>query len=371
MQSLSTERATIRGQTKTLSSKDLTLLDTDLALTERRMRLGAFERLELLVVVDLYRSATAGLAHYVLPATDMFERRDITISGLGLQHRPYVQYTEAVVPPRDERREEWWILGRLEQALGLKSVLDAGPEPPLFSRVDHMLATTGLSVEKLRESPAGVAVLPPLDPGRFYDDWIQTADRRVDCCPPAFAETGALERAEEIFRELEHEPRGVLAGTPPGESARYLKLISLREPQMHNSWYQNIERLRKGPHGQSPLHIHPDDASPLGLAETERARVSSETGTIEVVIELDESLMPGVVAMAHGGGNRGSTGLEVAARHPGVNPNELLPAGPGSFEPLSNQAFMTGIPVAVEPALPRRTRAEPHASGRSPLRTTA
>ena len=125
---------------------------------ESRLR-AAFERLELLVVVDLYRSATAELAHYALPATDMFERRDITISGLGLQHRPYVQYTEAVVPPRDERREEWWILGRLEQALGLKSVLDAGPEPPLFSRVDHMLATTGLSMEKLRESSRQAA--PP------------------------------------------------------------------------------------------------------------------------------------------------------------------------------------------------------------------
>jgi hypothetical protein len=31
-----------------------------------------------------------------------------------------------------------------------------------------------------------------------------------------------------------------------------------------------------------------------------------------------------------------------------VNPNALLPTGPGSFDPLSNQAFMTGVPVEVE-----------------------
>ena len=42
--------------------------------------------------------------------------------------------------------------------------------------------------------------------------------------------------------------------------------------------------------------------------------------------------------------------MTVAAAHPGANPNALLPTGPGSFEPLSSQAHMTGIPVAVRPA---------------------
>ena len=40
----------------------------------------------------------------------------------------------------------------------------------------------------------------------------------------------------------------------------------------------------------------------------------------------------------------------VAHRHPGVNVNRLLPSGPGSYDPLSNQAFMTGIPVDVSAA---------------------
>jgi hypothetical protein len=33
-----------------------------------------------------------------------------------------------------------------------------------------------------------------------------------------------------------------------------------------------------------------------------------------------------------------------------VNVNRLLPSGPGSYDPLSTQALMTGIPVEVEPA---------------------
>ena len=39
--------------------------------------------------------------------------------------------------------------------------------------------------------------------------------------------------------------------------------------------------------------------------------------------------------------------MKFAARTPGVNANALLPIGPGSFEPLSSQAFMTGIPVEL------------------------
>jgi hypothetical protein len=39
--------------------------------------------------------------------------------------------------------------------------------------------------------------------------------------------------------------------------------------------------------------------------------------------------------------------MKVASAAPGVNCNALLPSGPGSFDPLSNQSHMTGIPVEV------------------------
>ena len=59
--------------------------------------------------------------------------------------------------------------------------------------------------------------------------------------------------------------------------------------------------------------------------------------------------MAGVVSMVHGWGHAASPRMRVAAAHPGANPNVLLPIGPGSFEPLSSQAHMTGIPVTVPP----------------------
>lgn len=299
---------------------------------ESRLR-AAFGELELLVVVDLYRNATGSLAHYALPAADMLERSDINLCGLGMQHRPFVQYTDAVVAPRERRREEWWIFAKLAQAMGFESALDGGDDPPLWGRTDHMLAHSGLSIEDLRAAPQGTAVLPELEPGRFFSDWVQTSDRRVDCRPPLFAE--ALLRAETIFVELE------------AESASALKLISRRDDRMHNSWYHNIERFKRGRAASNPLYLHPDDARAHGIDEGESVRVTSHAGELVAPIALDSTLMPGVAAMTHGWGNRGTDGMSVAQRHPGVNSNVLLPSGPGSFEPLSNQAFMTGIPIRL------------------------
>jgi anaerobic selenocysteine-containing dehydrogenase len=293
----------------------------------------AIEGVELVVCIDLYRNATGELAHYLLPSTDMFERPDVNITGLGLQLVPYVQYTDAVVAPREERREEWWILARLEQELGLKSALDRGDAPEMFGRIDHMMSDAGTSLEAVRASRHGV-VLPPLEPGRFYSDSVQTDDGRVDCCPSFFAE--ALERWETICRELE------------AEGADRLKLISWRTPYMHNSWYHNVEALKRPGRQENPLAMCTEDARKRGLEEGDRIRCASPWGAVEATIAFDDELMPGVVAMTHGWGNAKTPGMRVARRHPGVNANALLPSGPASFDPLSSQAFMTGIPVDVE-----------------------
>ena len=296
---------------------------------------AALEELELLVVVDLYPNATAEHADYVLPAADGFERADLNICGLGLQSKPFVQVVDPAVSPRHERKPEWWIFGRLEQALGFDSVLDADGQPPLFGRLDHMLRGTGHTAEEISKAPSGTFVLPSLEPGRFFDDVIQTEDGRLACDPAIFHAEGVIDRMAEVFDALSAEP------------ADRLKLISKREPTMHNSWLQNLPKMR-GRNREPRLFVHPEDASRLGLSPGDRAQARNGFGEIEVEVAFDEGLARGVVAMPHGGGFQGSPSLRFAAERPGVNVNRLLPYGPGSFEPMSGQAFMTGIPVEIE-----------------------
>jgi anaerobic selenocysteine-containing dehydrogenase len=284
-------------------------------------------------VLDIYRNATGEMADYLLPCADMLERSDINTCGLGFQHKPAVQYTDAVVSPQYERKEQWWILARIEQAMGLTSALDDGNYDP-FSRLNKMMSHSELSVTKLKTLPCQTAELPKSGMGLFYSDWLQTADKKIDCRPAIFAES--IETAEAIFRELDDEPED------------RLKLISLRNGFMHNSWYQNLEKLKKGEHRTNPVYMNPDDARKRGIEPGAKVRMQNKWGTIEARVKFDDRLRDGVVTMAHGWGNRKTHGMKVARKYPGVNVNQLLPHGPGSYEKISNQAHMTGIAVQIQ-----------------------
>ena len=299
---------------------------------EERMR-AALASLDLLVCIDIYRNATGEMAHYLLPATDQFEREDLTYAGLGLQHRPHVQYTPRVVEPAHERREEWWILARLCRELGFKGPLDEGEAPNVFGRLARMLERGGVALEALKQQPGGV-LLPPLEPGRFYGEQLGTADGRVDCCPAFFAD--AVRDTAAQFDALERAPAG------------QLKLITKRDRFMHNSWFHNIDKMKRNERAQNYLFMHPEDARRLGLRDGAVVRVRSAAGEVELPLREDADLMPGVVAATHGWGHAEARGMRIASERPGVNVNRLLPTGPDSFDRLSNMAHMTGIPVEVQ-----------------------
>jgi len=301
-----------------------------------RMR-KAFEKLELVVVIDIYQGATGEYADYMLPATDMFEREDINLCGLGLQAQPFVQHTAKMVNPKHARREERWILPRLSRAINgeiLSEEINSNDNNAEFGRLNHMMSQSNLSIESIKNSPVSTVVLPPLSPGRFYSDWIQTDDKLVDCFPDLLKE--AVDNCAKIFSGLSEE------------DPRQLKMISRRTNYMINSWFNNVESLKRGRHRTNPLYLHPDDARARNIEEGSLVKIHNKNGHLEVTVSLDDSLKPGVVAMTHGWGNTQSSQLNVANTYPGVNANDLLPSGDDAYEKISNQSFMTGIPVDVD-----------------------
>ncbi len=84
---------------------------------------GALERalgqLELCVSLDLYVNETNRHADYVLPTTTFYEREDLPIALMGFFTTPFVQYTEAVVEPPGECRQEWEIVDDLSRRIGV------------------------------------------------------------------------------------------------------------------------------------------------------------------------------------------------------------------------------------------------------------
>ncbi|MEZ4323099.1 MAG: molybdopterin-dependent oxidoreductase [Myxococcota bacterium] len=309
----------------------------------------AFEDLELLVCVDLFLNETASLAHWVLPAVSPLQRPDLPFVFplfFGLQARPYLQATDAVLPPDGEQRDEATMYHDLARACGVGMfgsrtvswALEAlrwwtGSEGlPNRALLQGLLWAGGQGrLDALLAEPHGRA-LPDHAPGSYLGQRVLTGDGRVQLAPPKLvALMGGLAAAFEQER-----------------SATGLRLITRRHLTTHNSWTHNLDAFLK-PHREQTnrLYIHPDDAAARGLSEDDLVDVTSATGAVRLPIALLDDLMPGVVALPHGWGHQAAKGLSIASRTRGVNVNLLAASGPAAIEPVSGMSRLTGIPVEV------------------------
>jgi anaerobic selenocysteine-containing dehydrogenase len=321
----------------------------------------AFEKLELLVTLDIFKNETGSVAHYVLPCTTPLERPDLPFVFplmLGMQEKPYLQATEALLPPPGEVRDEATIYLDLCRESGVslfgsrvaQGILQAmknlaprsGKEPALPQKLllsAILRATKQGSFGALLREPHG-RLREPNRGGDFVGRRVVTDDGLVDLAPARL-----LEQARKLEGDFERER------SRPDQ----IKLVTRRAVTTHNSWTHNIATFAAP--GTNVLYVHPDDAARLGLADGDVADVSTRTATVRLPVKFLADLMPGTVALPHGWGHQHATGLSVASRTSGVNVNLLAADGPDGIERVSGMAHLTGFPVDVRPAAgPRDTR---------------
>ena len=305
---------------------------------------AALGELDLCVSLDFYVNETNRHADYVLPATTWLEREDLPLAFLGFYTTPFVQYSEPVVAPRGEARDEWEIIEAIARRIGVNPQVDrrvrrlglrltprrlldllvrTGPEGDWFG-----LRRGGLSLAKLRRHPHGIVTAPYIATGVLRDK-LRHPDRRVRLDPAA------------ILAELRR-----LGAARAQDAALPLRLIGLRELRSHNSWMHNAALLMRGGREQT-LRMHPDDAGASGVQDGGAVRLRSADGEVEVPVTVTEEMTPGTVALPHGWGHRGG-GWQRANAAGGVNVNVLASSDPADLEPLAGMAFLNGIPVAAE-----------------------
>jgi formate dehydrogenase len=318
----------------------------------------AFRHLELLVCVDVFLNETASLAHYVLPATAPLQRPDLPFVFpllLGMQSRPYLQATQAVVPPDGEQRDEATIYLDLARACGtgLFGSTAARRAVELLARLHQRLHPergAGVPQEWLLSGllrlggEGGFAGLlgarhgrlrPDHDGGDFLGQRCVTDDGKVHLAPPVLLAQAAKLEADFVREQA---------------STHRLKLITRRAVTTHNSWTHNFEEFLTGGRDTNHVYVHPDDAARLGLRDGDYADVATDTATVRLPVALLDDLQPGTVAVPHGWGHQHAAGLSVARTTRGVNVNLLAADGADRLERVSGMAHLTGIPVDVRPA---------------------
>jgi anaerobic selenocysteine-containing dehydrogenase len=315
---------------------------------------AAFGELELSVALDLYVTETSAQCDYILPVTTMYERDDFPYTFQGFQSTPFRQATEAVVEPVGEARGEWDIAEELARRLArrvpafaafasVRKVLrrlgfEASPRTMIDTLVrmseggDRFgLRRGGLSLRRLTEEhPHGVVVAPHIRTGVLRDA-VGYLSRQVRLAHPGIAaEVDKLSR------------RTAPDGYP-------LRMVGLREPRSENSWMHNSPLLMRGDRRQHAL-MHVDDAAEQHIADGDDVRITSPYGAITVPVLTTKDVVPGVVAVPHGWGHKGTGSWRLANRAGGANVNQLTSSNPDDVEALSGMAWLTGVPIRVERA---------------------
>jgi len=314
----------------------------------------ALTELDLLVSLDLYVNETNCHADYVLPATTFLEREDVTAAVLPYQLRPFLQWTDPVVAPRGEARQEWEIFRELAAALGIvpasaKEIRRLGSlgrrlTPQLL--FDLLLRTgpvgdrfglrrSGWSLRRLRRHPHGVEFNYGVPTGVLRSR-ITHPDGRVQLADPAIAA----------------EVRRLAAATAVDEDYP-LRMFGRRELRSINSWMHNSDKLQRANNGPT-LRVHPQDAATSHLADGEQAELVSRGGRTRVRVAITDEVKPGAVSLPHGWGH-GTGGWQQANRLGGPNVNALTLAGPGALEPLAGMTVLNGLAVRLQRLAPEST----------------
>jgi anaerobic selenocysteine-containing dehydrogenase len=334
---------------------------------------AALATLDFYVAVDPYINETTRHADVILPVPTSLQKGHYDLALLQLGLRNVANYSPPVLPLDEGQLDEWRILARLALvAQGMGATADpaivddlvvgalvsaaVGDETgPIHGRdpeeimaalgdrigperlIDLMLRTGpygdgfdanpgGLSLDVLLANPHGVD-LGPLEPR--LPDVLRTP-------------TGMVELAPEILVADVARMRAALDEPPGG-----LRLVGRRDLRSNNSWMHNVEVLVKGK-PRCTVHVNPEDAARLGLADGADAQVASRTGKVTIAVEVTDAIRPGVVSIPHGWGHDlDGVELSVARRYAGVNSNLL--ADDELMDPVSGTSVLNGIPVDLTP----------------------
>lgn len=305
------------------------------AWPDHALTLRALRELELLVVCDHRMTATAELAHFVVPPRLSLERADVPHLMDRWFRAPYSTYTPAVLAPDGDLRAEWEMFWELASRMGTPVELPGGPLPldrrPTDDEViDLVYAQARMPVDEIRAHRGVVhedraIVVQPADPaatGRFT---VAPADLMAE-----LGQIRAERRGAEVFG----------AGVP--DEYPFL-LVSRRLKATLNSLGPELPGLRAK--GTTNLaYMHPDDLAELGLTDDDVVEITAPAGSMRGVVAGAPDVRRGVVSMAHSWGGLAETDEKV--RETGA-PTSRLVATDRVYDPVTGMVAQSAIPVRV------------------------
>jgi anaerobic selenocysteine-containing dehydrogenase len=307
-----------------------------LVLAEEASAQKALEDLDLLVVLDLFQSATARHADYVFGVKHPFERVDVSKLMDSNYPFPFGQYTEALLDGPQETLEEWEVFWELAMRLGLPlrvGGLTAERKPTSDELLDAMNKHARVPMSELRKHPSGYAFAERhTASGGVIPNMIGHEDKRMAAGhPDVLAE----------LRAVRAEPMPV-GGGYDGDGDLRFRMITYRMKEVYCTQGQNLPSLaRKRPY--NPVLMNAASMQELSLASGDAVLVENAHGRVEGIVEESDAVAPHTIAFAFGWGDPSDPR---PPREKGSNVQRLIPDD-WRYDSVTGLALQSGVPVNV------------------------
>ncbi len=227
------------------------------------------EKLDFLVVTELFLSETAQIADVVLPAASFAEK-----NGTFTATDRRIQLVKKVIPPLKDAWSDWRIIIEISRKMGYKMEYNSASEI-----MDEL------------------ASLTPIYGGINYNR-LEAEDLRWPCLDINHAGTkilhvGQFSRGKGLFIPADYRP--------PAEETDEEYPYILTTGRILAHWHTGT-MTRRSPTltdqiNEAYVEINDKDASRLGIINDEKVVVSSRRGTIELKAVVTDSIKEGVVFM--------------------------------------------------------------------------
>ncbi len=246
------------------------------SLPDRNRTLEAFSKMDFIVVVDIFLNDTAWIADVVLPESSYLERYDpmLPVGDKAFLRQP-------VIEPQGEAKSALWIYKQLGERLGLGDFFQYEDEEDY---IRQQLAPLGVSLEEVKEK--GYAELPQEEEEDIYH-W-NTPSGKVELSSETLRSSGFA--ACPTWEE------------PPAPSEGQFYLLTGKVGQHTQFATQNNQLLHKY-QDEPRLWMNPKAAEKLGLQDYDLVKVTSEVGTVNVMLEVTQAIRPDCVYMTPGFGH--------------------------------------------------------------------
>ncbi|MCE5213875.1 MAG: formate dehydrogenase subunit alpha [Methanobacterium sp.] len=252
----------IMGENPVLSEPDSTKI------------INALEKLDFLVVQDLFLTETAKLADLVLPGAS-FAEKDGTFANADRR----VQRVRKAIEPLGDSKPDWQIIAELAQKMG----------------VDQ-----GFNFNHAEEVAAEIASLAPIYGGMFYH-CLEDEGKQWPCYHEDHEGTSILhqdefntETGKAKFKPLSYRPPAEL----PDEDYPFVLTTGRIIYHYHTSTMTGAVEGMKDLYDQDPVELNPIDAQKLGLEDGELVYIISRRGKVKAPVKITESSPEGLVFMA-------------------------------------------------------------------------